>query len=74
MVLPEPLAFCGNGGGLICDPAADAALSEEFRAMNVPEADAACATIDKAAGTTNNNFTWTCLLKYVLCDGDEYKK
>jgi hypothetical protein len=48
LFLPEQLAFCGNGGLSCCDPAAHAALREEFQAMDVPESDAACATIVKA--------------------------
>jgi hypothetical protein len=45
VVLSEPLAFCGIS---CCDPAADAALREEFQAMNVPESDVACATMVRA--------------------------
>ena len=49
VVLTQPLRFCDNVVGLsCCDPAADAALREEFQAMNVPASDATCATIVKA--------------------------
>ncbi|CAN6338576.1 unnamed protein product [Urochloa humidicola] len=48
VLLPEPLGFCGNVGLSCCNPAADAALREQFDAMNAPESDTACATIVKA--------------------------
>lgn len=43
MELTEPLAFCSNVSLSCCDAAADAALMEEFQAMNVTGSDADCA-------------------------------